>query len=216
VDESWTYLGLSTLGDEVAVATTRPRWNLTVQGRKPRGEWHMTLLGMRREPRSDLPEWLLRQVAENRGPIGESPRLTALVDVSEYGAGDLLRRSLARALDRYPVLRRRVRPVLLAVTERDVVRSGREDGAVLLSRRDLVAPLLEALEAGRLTAGRNGLTREFREQMDALRRRSAFQGAEEAPEDLVRAAALTAWAIDCEGGGRLRGMGAGEGRISVY
>ena len=52
--------------------------------------------------------------------------------------------------------------------------------------------------------------------MDALRRRSAFQGAEEAPEDLVRAAALTAWAIDVEGGGRLQGMGAGEGRINVH
>lgn len=216
MDESWTYIGMSTLGDEVAIATTRPRWNLSVRGRKPRGEWHMTLLGLRRETRSDLSEWLLRQVAENRGPIGESRRLTVLVDVSEYGAGDLLRRALARALDRYPVLRRRVRPVLLAVTERDVTPSGREDGAVLLSRRDLVAPLLEALEAGRLSAERNELAREFREQMDALRRRSSFQGAEEAPEDLVRAVALTAWAIDIEGGGRLRGMAADEGRISVY
>jgi len=208
VDETWAYVGLSTAGDEIAMAAARPTWTLTVTGRKPRGEWSAVLHWLERQERANLGDWLARQVSSSDGqsPIWGSRRLRMLVDVSEYGAGELLRHTLARAMDRYRFLGTRLRMTLVDVTERDVLPSGRADGALTLSRRLLVAPLLAALEDGRIKATRSALYAEFREQMDALRRRAALPGVEEAREDLVRAVALPTWALHQEGAGQLRGF----------
>lgn len=215
MDESWAYLGLSAEGEDVAVVAARPRWNLAVGGRKPRGEWCPALELIERVPRTEIGPWLHRRVADPRGPVWESRRLTALVDVGRYGAGDLLRSTLDRAFDRWIVLRRNLRLALADVTDRDVLRSQRPDGVLSLPRREVLTGLLAAVEADLLEVGRGRLTGEFLTQLEEVKRRPE-PGQGPAREDLARAAGLTVWAVNAEGGGRLRGMAAGEGRIAVY
>lgn len=205
MDESWAYLGLSTKGEDVTIGAARPRWDLAVKGRKPRGEWCPTVEWLERLPRADLGGWLLRKVADSREPVWTSPRLTLLVDIGRYGEGDLVRSALERAFDRWVGLRQRLRPHLIEVTDRDVLRSQRPDGILTLPRREVLASLSSSVEAEHFDIQKGPLVKEFLDQFEAIRRRPEPE-AGTAGEDLVRAVALTVWALHREGAGRLRGF----------
>lgn len=204
MNDGWTYVGLSTFGASVSLAVVRPRWRLTLAGRKPRGEWEAEVLDLRRDDRDALLVWIHRELTEKKGPIGEGTRLRLLLDTSEPGAGDLLVRAVRRHLDHYPIFRR-LAVNALDLTERDVDRSVRADGTQTVSRREVLAPLLEAVYGTRLSVPRGRLAREFADQAEGLRKRSAKD--EPGKEDLVRAVAVCTWALELEGGGRLKGFG---------
>jgi hypothetical protein len=207
LNDGWTYLGISTFDASVSLAAVRPKWRLTLEGRKPRGEWEAEVLDLRRDDREAVLAWLHRSLAEKRGAAGESTRLRLLLDTSEPGAGDLLVRAVRRHLDQYQVFRRLLVNAL-DVTERDVDRSTRADGTQTVSRREVLAPLLEAVYGGRLSVPRGRLARELADQTEALRKRTAKD--EPGQEDLVRAVAVCTWALELEGGGRLKSFGTQE------
>jgi len=206
LNEQWTYVGVATSGQSVALAVARPRWSLYRGGRRPRGEWEPHLLSLERQNRDDAVRWLARAAGDVRVPLGEEgARPVLLVDRSEIGGGDLLVRALDRELDRGVALRR-VRTIVLDVTTRDVERS---PGVV--ARRTVLAPLLDAIERDCLTPPRSPHANEFADQADALARRPDALGAR---EDLVRAVALCVWAIDVEG--HAAAVGGETGALNVY
>lgn len=200
MNAEWVYVGASTLGPEVAWAVARPRWSLYRGGRKPRGEWRASLVSIRRAARESFVEWLGAEARASQGAIGASPRSTVILDVAEVGGGDLLRRSVDRALERAPILKR-ARFLALEVTPRDIEPSGRT-----VARRDVLAPFLDAIERDALPLPKGPYTKELIDQYDALTRKPDALGGR---EDLVRAVALCVWAIDLEGqevaGGEKRG-----------
>lgn len=205
MNEQWTYVGLSTAGQSVAVAIARPRWRLFRSGRQPRGAWEPNLLSLDRRNRDDAVRWLAAAAGDVRTPIGESPRPVLLVDRAEVGGGDLLLRALEREIYRGATLKR-LRTIPLDVTSRDVERS---PGVV--ARRVVLAPLLDAFECDALSLPRSTAGKDFVDQYDALARKPDALGAR---EDLVRAVALVVWAIDVEG--RLDGSGGLVGAMNVY
>lgn len=206
MNEQWTYVGVATSGQSVALAVARPRWSLYRGGRRPRGAWEPKLLSLERKDRDDAVLWLARAVGDVRMPLGEEgARPVLLVDRSEVGGGDLLLRALERELDRGVALRR-VRTIVLDVTTRDVERS---PGVV--ARRAVLAPLLDAIERDLVTPPRGQLGIEFANQADALARKPDALGPR---EDLVRAVALCVWAIDVEG--HAAAVGGETGALNVY
>lgn len=206
MNEQWTYVGVATSGQSVALAVARPRWSLYRGGRRPRGAWEPKLLSLERKDRDDAVLWLARAVGDVRMPLGEEgARPVLLVDRSEVGGGDLLLRALERELDRGVALRR-VRTIVLDVTARDVERS---PGVV--ARRAVLAPLLDAIERDLVTPPRGQLGIEFANQADALARKPDALGPR---EDLVRAVALCVWAIDVEG--HAAAVGGETGALNVY
>lgn len=212
MNDGWTYVGMTTCDGLATLATVRPRWRLTVGGRKPRGEWEAALLDLRRDDQESTLTWLHRNLTEGRAPVGDSPRVRLLLDASEPGSGDLLSRAVARRIDLYPVFRRLLVNTFELV-DRHVDRGTRDDGTQTVSRRDVLAPLLEAVAERKLSVPRNSMGREFADQATALRQKTARD--EPGNEDLVRAVALCVWAIEREGGGRLRGF-AGPSPINVH
>lgn len=214
MNDEWVYVGVAPVlsSESISVAVVAPRWNLTVGGRKPRGEWGAALLDLRREEsRESFITWLQRSLMEKRGPAGEATRLTILFDVNEAGAGDLLFRAFQHARERYPILRR-PRPVFVDVTSREIERTVRGDGAQIVPRRSVLLALLDTLERDLLSLGRAALGREFIEQYTAVTKKPDPSLAR---EDLVRAVALCCWAFELEGGGRLRGFDT-PGTLNVY
>lgn len=185
------YVGVATLGAEVAYAVARPRWSLYDAGRKQRGEWRTDVLSIRRIPRAAFVGWLVRSMGDAGAPLGASPRRTLLLDTSEVGAGGLLLRSVQRAVDRTPVLRP-LRVFALDVTQRDV-----EFSESVVARKDVLVPFLDAIERDVIgIPKKEPLALELVDQYDALTRKPDTLGGR---EDLVRAVALVTWAIDLEG-----------------
>lgn len=190
MNEQWTYVGVATAGQSVALAVARPRWSLYREGRRPRGTWEPNLLSLERRDREDAVRWLVRSAGDVRTLVGQSPRPVVLLDRSEAGGGDLLLLAVSREIDRGAVLRR-VRTIPLDVTSRDVDRS---PGVV--ARRTVLAALLDVIERDVLAPPGDQLGKEFVDQAEALARKPDALGVR---EDLVRAVALCAWAIGVEG-----------------
>ncbi len=212
MNNDWTYVGASTSDGLATLTVVRPRWRLTVGGRRPRGEWEAALLDLRRDDQESILTWLHRNLTEGRAPVGDSARVRLLLDVSEPGTGDLLSRAVVRRIDRYPVFRR-LTVNTFELLDRHVDRGTRADGTQTIARREVLAPLLEAVAERKLTIPRGGMGREFVDQATALRGKTARD--EPGAEDLIRAAALCMWAIEREGGGRLRGF-AGPSPINIH
>jgi hypothetical protein len=160
-------------------------------------------VSLRRGARESFVGWLGAEARSSQGAIGASPRSTVLLDVAEVGGGDLLWRSVVRALDRVPALRR-ARYLPLEVTPRDLEPSGRT-----VARRDVLAPFLDAVERDVLPMPKGPHAKEMIDQYEALTRKPDALGGR---EDLVRAVALCVWAIDLEG----REVGGGEKLGGLY
>lgn len=201
----WTYVGAATLGAEVAYAVARPKWSLYAGGRKPRGEWQTEVLLLRRDTRGAFVDWLSRAAGDVRTALGEGQNGTVMLDISEVGGGDLLLRGVRRATERTPTLKK-LRCLALDVTPRDVERSPR-----VVARRDVLAPFLDAIERDSIQLPAGPLALELIDQYDALTRKP---DATAGREDLVRAVALCAWAIDLEG--QTAGTNEGLGVLNAY
>ena len=189
MNEKWAYVAATTVGPSVALAVARPRWAAPQKG-QPHGEWQPELLSLDRKDREAAVAWLSSTAGYPSTVIGGSLRGAVLLDISEAGGGDLLLRAIQREAGRAVGLQRlRIYP--LDVTQRDV-----ERGPRVVSRRAVLAPLLDAIERDTLPTIPGPHAKEFVDQYDALSRKPDAIGGN---EDLVRAVALVVWAIDLEG-----------------